>query len=111
MDTLRKYRKEIALVVFLVLASLIIIWYAAGSANAQPVPKCIPAYTLDPRNDVGGQLFSLSVLPFMVAVAGPVIQDKNDQYDDLTQLRGLCTTLAVAKHAAGLKEYVTQDTR
>lgn len=104
---------KIALIVALVVAALAIIWYAAGAANAQPAytPKCVPAYTQDPRNDVGGQLFSLSVLPFMVAVAGPVIQDKNDQYNDLTQLRGLCTTLAVAKHAAGLKEYAPQDTR
>jgi hypothetical protein len=111
MDKLRKYRKEIALVVFLVLASLIIIWYAAGSANAQPVPKCIPAYTLDERNDVGGQIFSLTFLPMFLAVGGPVAIDEKDRYETDTQIRAACTVLAVAKHAVGLKEYIPQDKR
>jgi hypothetical protein len=104
---------KIALIAGIVIAALAILWYASKAAYAQPafVPKCIPAYTLDPKNDVGGQLFSATFLPMFLIVGVPVIQDKNDNLDPLTQARAFCTVAAVAKHAAGLKEYTPEDRR
>lgn len=106
-------RKKYWLIVGAVtLASLLVLWYASKAAYAGPfTPKCVPAYTQDKANDVGGQIFSLTFFPMFLAVGGPVAVDENDRYDTATQIRAACTVLAVANHAVGLKEYIPQDKR
>lgn len=107
----REIKIVIAVLVAIALGiGLFLLMAPPASAADAKTPACVPAYTQDPRNDVGGHLASIFLFVPMAAMtaaaytvetpAGPLIG---------TEYRKgmLCGTLAVGVHAAqGVKQFV-----
>jgi hypothetical protein len=91
-----------------ILLALLALWALTRPAAA--APDCVPAYTMDPANDVGGQLASLSILPVMVFMAVPAAATEGDLATPGQQLRAICTMAAVTRHVVGAHAEPT-DTR
>lgn len=91
-------KREYAYVAIGAVIAIALIWWFSRPAAA--APPCVPAYTQSELGDVGGQLASATIFPFMLAMLIPAAASEEDITTDGQKLRGLCTIIAVGKHAA-----------
>ncbi len=112
MDRDRKIYFIVATVLTLAVIFGAYVWFSqpAAAADAKAAPPCVPAYTQDPRNDVGGHLASMFLFVPMAAMtaAAYAVETPVEPLTRTGHRKGmLCGTLAVGIHAAqGVKYFV-----